>query len=213
MVIHRPLDEVLRSWSQVAVLRALIDTVTGYTGNEMGRMTGMQPRSALKALTILEELGIVRRQRGGRDHIFTLNREHFLVREALLPLYATERRFSEALKDELSASLTKWIVAAVVFGSSAKGEETAQSDYDLCCVVAKEGDKEVVGDVVRGQAAELLRVYGVKIAPLIFTVEEFKKRARTQLGKEILRNGKLVAGQEIKKVIESHGKANRPKSR
>ncbi|MGA2623864.1 MAG: helix-turn-helix domain-containing protein [Bacteroidota bacterium] len=86
MIMHRVLDEVLRSWSHVAVLRALMDTSTGFTGNEVARVSGMQPRSALKALSSLEELGIVRRQRGGRDHLFTLNREHFLVREALLPI-------------------------------------------------------------------------------------------------------------------------------
>ena len=86
MVIHRPFDEVLRSWSHVAVLRAILDSAVGLTGNEIARVSGMQPRSALKALTSLEELGIVHRQRGGRDHLFTLNRDHFLTREGLLPL-------------------------------------------------------------------------------------------------------------------------------
>ena len=58
-------------------LRALIDTNSGFTGNEVARVSGMNPRSAFKALTSLENLGIVNRQIGGRDHIFTLKPRAF----------------------------------------------------------------------------------------------------------------------------------------
>lgn len=64
MVFHRSLDEVFRSWTRVAVLRTLWDTATGFTGNQVARAAGMHPRSAFKALTALETLGMVQRQRG-----------------------------------------------------------------------------------------------------------------------------------------------------
>ena len=52
MIIYRAFDEVFRTWSNVAVIRALLDTNTGFTGNEVARAASMHPNSALKALKI-----------------------------------------------------------------------------------------------------------------------------------------------------------------
>jgi len=201
--MHRVLDEVLRSWSHVAVLRALLDTSTGFSGNEVARVSGMHPRSALKALSSLEELGIVRRQRGGRDHLFTLNREHFLVRDALLPIYHAERQFPEVVKTYLSASLGSPAVSAVLFGSAARGEETPSSDLDVCCIVKTEKQKETVRQHLDAISSELYRKFGVKVAPVYFTLEELGKKAKSSLVKSILSHGTVIAGRNPKDIL--HG--------
>ncbi len=201
MIIHRVFDEVFRSWSHVAVLRALLDTSTGSTGNEVARVSGMQPRSALKALTSLEALGIVRRQRGGRDHIFTLNREHFIVRDAILSLYNSERQFPEVLVNELKAILKSPVVSAVMFGSAARREETPQSDLDICCVVKSEKQKDVVRDILNDQAGILFRKYGVKISPLLFTVDELRKKSKNQIIKSIIEDGRVITGKNPKVLL------------
>lgn len=201
MVIHRALDEVFRSWSHVAVLRALLDTSTGCSGNEVARVAGMHPRSALKALTSLEELGIVYRQRGGRDHLFTLNREHYLVRDAILSLYHSERQFPEVLTTTLAAILGKPVISAVVFGSVAKKEESAQSDFDLCCIVRTEAQKEVAREMLDSEAPSLYQKFGVKIAPVYFTLEELRKKSRGPLVKDIVTHGKLIAGKHPKDLL------------
>ncbi len=144
MVIHRPFDEVLRSWSHVAVLRTLLDSAVGFTGNHVARVSKMQPRSALKALSSLEVLGIVRRQRGGRDHLFTLNRQHLLVQEGLIPLYQAESKHERTLEDSLAAALEGKVIAALIFGSVARREEMPESDLDLCCVVQTENQKDII---------------------------------------------------------------------
>ena len=201
MVIHRALDEVFRSWSHVAVVRALLDTTSGCTGSEVGRISGMQPRSALKALTSLEQLGIVRRQRGRRDHIFTLNRDHVLMRDAILPLYHSERQFPEALFTTLAAILKSPLVSAVVFGSVAKREETPLSDLDLCCIVNTEKQKDAVREKLDGEAASLYRKFGVRVALLLFTVKEFRAKSKSRLVKDIVDHGRLIAGKNLKVVL------------
>lgn len=201
MVIHRALDEVFRSWSHVAVLRALLDTSIGCSGNEVARVAGMHPRSALKALTSLEELGIVHRQRGGRDHLFTLNREHYLVRDAIVSLYHSERQFPEVLTTTLAAILGKPVISAVVFGSVAKKEESAQSDFDLCCIVKTEAQKEVVREMLDSEAPRLYQKFGVKIAPVYFTLEELRKKSKSPLVKDILKQGKLITGKHLKDLL------------
>ncbi len=185
----------------MAVLRALLDTTSGCTGSEVGRISGMQPRSALKALTSLEQLGIVRRQRGGRDHIFTLNRDHVLVRDAILSLYRSERQFPEVLFTTLAAVLKSPVVSAVVFGSVAKREETPLSDLDLCCIVNTEKQKDAVREKLDREAASLDRKFGVRVALLLFTVEEFRAKSKSRLVKDIVDHGRLITGKDLKGVL------------
>lgn len=203
MLIHHTLDEVFRSWSHVAVLRALLDTTNGFTGNEVARVAGMQPRSAFKALTALEELGMVRRQRGGRDHLFTLNREHFLIRDAILPLYHSELQFSNVVVTALSTILKKPVLCAVIFGSVAREEETPRSDLDLCCMVQKENEKDIVREMLDSESSSLYRKFGVKVAPVFFTLAEFRQRAKKKnpLIREIIEHGKVIVGKNPKVLL------------
>ena len=124
MVFHHVWDRVFSTWSHVAVLRALQDSAQGSTGREIARLSGMNHRSCLQALTELEEIFLIRRARGGRDHIFTLNREHLLVEEVILPMLALERGFSRSLFTYLSKRLRKHARSIIVFGSVTRNEET-----------------------------------------------------------------------------------------
>ena len=205
MIVHRPYDEVLRSWSHVAVLRALLDSNSGLSGNQVARMSGMQPRSALKALSSLEELGIVRRQRGGRDHLFTLNRSHHLVSEGLLPLYSAETSFLRDLEQSLSSILTKRVMCAVMYGSVVRRQETAQSDLDLFCLVRSEKDKEALRQSLMKAAPSLHSRFAVKLAPLFFTLAELKKNLKSPFVKQLLKEGRALVGQLPKKI--ARGKA------
>lgn len=203
MIIHRPFDDVLRSWSHVAVLRTLLDSNVGISGNEVARVSGMHPRSALKALSSLEALGIVRRQRGGRDHLFTLNREHFLVSEGLFPLYRAEIAFLSSIEESLSIALGKKVLTALLFGSTVKREETPQSDLDLLCIAKSEHSIDLVRQILASEAPVLYKRFGVKLAPVFFTLEEFKKRARSQFVKGILKEGKVIVGRSPQGLL--HG--------
>jgi predicted nucleotidyltransferase len=198
MVIHRVLDEVFRSWSNVAVLRALIDTASGFTGNEAARLSGMHPRSALKALTILEELGIVHRQRGGRDHLFTLNRENYLVQNAILPLYRIEQKFKEVLLKEITLKLKNHVLSIVMFGSTARKEENPRSDLDICLIVKTPGEKNTVREVLNSIVNSLNKKYGIKVAPVFFTLDEIRKKKKSLLVKDIINEGEVIFGKNPK---------------
>ncbi len=203
MIIHRVFDEVFRSWSHVAVLRALLDTTTGLSGNETARVAGMHPRSALKALSSLEILGIVCRQRGGRDHIFTLNRNHALVRDAIIPMYEEERKFRERIFSVIVHVVKKYVVSAVIFGSVARKEESAGSDLDLCCIVSIAKDKDAVREKLNVASKDWNKTFGIKIAPVILTTYELKKKSRTQLVKDLINDGIVIAGKSPKVIL--HG--------
>ena len=204
MVLYRVMNEVFRSWTHVAVMRALFDTTNGLSGNAVARSAGMHPRSALKALTSLEALHLVRRQRGGRDHIFTLNRKHFLFEKAILPVYSGERALRSSLEETLAGMLSPVVVSAIIFGSVARHEEVPGSDLDLCCVVRVSADKDRIRDLVSRYAPVLMERYGVNLTPLLFTVSEFRRKSGTRLARNILSEGKVIAGISPGRIL--HGK-------
>ncbi len=201
MVIHRVFDELFRTWSNVAVLRALLDTNTGFSGNEVARVSGMNPRSAFKALTSLEELGIVNRIVGGRDHIFSLNREHFLVQEIILKIYSTENKFIEEIKNALSAILKKRVYSAVIFGSVARKEEKSLSDLDICCIVNSQIDVTFISHTLNQESQKLYKKFGIKLAPVIFMKSQFIRKKKSKLIKGIVEEGILITGKSLKGLI------------
>ena len=201
MVINRVLDEIFRTWSNVAVLRALLDTNTGFSGNEVARVAGMNPRSAFKALTSLEELGLVNRVVGGRDHIFTLNREHYLVQEIILKIYPIESRFINEVIRSLSAILKGHVYSAVIFGSVARKEEKSLSDLDICCIVNSSSEVLFARDLLNKKSSMLYKKYGIRLAPVVFMKAQFMRKRKTKLIKDIAEKGISVTGKSIKGLL------------
>jgi len=201
MVIYHVLDEVFRNGSQVSVIRPLLDTTSGCSGNEVARMSRIHPLSALKALTVLEQLGIVNRQRGGRDHIFTLNRNHYLVKRVLVPLYQAEQDMLKEITHTITLVLKRSVLNATIFGSVAKREETPMSDFDLCCVVKTESQKEIIRNHFNSQSQKLRQTFGIRVAPIFFTLNELKSKSKTQLVHDILDHGLCIAGKELKVLL------------
>lgn len=202
MIIHRAFDEVFRSWSHVAVLRAIRDTAVGLTGNQVARAAGMQPRSALRALTSLEQLGIVRRQRGGRDHLFTLNRDHFLVSRGIIPLYDVEEKLLSAISSAIEKSAKGWAVSVILFGSVARKEERASSDFDLCCIVRSESQKKDLQRKLDSLSSKLYKQFGARLSPLYFSLQEFRNKIESgnPLARQIVEEGRVIVGKGVKEL-------------
>jgi predicted nucleotidyltransferase len=203
MVLHRVWDRVFSTWSHVAVVRALQDSAHGSTGREIARLSGMNHRSCLQALTELEELSLIHRVRGGRDHIFSLNRQHLLVEEGILPLLALERSFSRAVFTHLAKRLTKQAKSIIVFGSVTRNEEIPSSDLDVCLVVRAQKDRASAEAAVHAIAPELLSRFGVKLAPFILTHKEFVRKSKRDLPPvhDIVKEGVVISGMSIKGLL------------
>lgn len=201
MVIHRTLDEIFRTWSNIAVLRALLDTKTGASGNEVARLSGMNPRSAFKALTLLEELGLVYRQIGGRDHLFTLNRDNYFVQEAIVNLFEVESNFRKEIIKSLEAILKKRVYSAVIFGSTARKEENVLSDLDICCIVNSAIDRIFVSDALNKKTQMLYKKFGIKLTPIFFLKSQFMKKKKNKLIRSIANEGILITGKHPRDLI------------
>ena len=204
MVLHHVLDYVFSTWSHIAVLRVLKDVLHPLSGREVARQAGMNHRSCLRALSALEDLRLVIRQRGGRDHLFTINREHRLIHDAILPLLEVEAGFANSVGSALAGKLGKQVTSLILFGSVARREETPNSDLDLCLVVPTSAAKEKALEKVHALAPAILRFYGIRISPLAYSVQEFRRAARKGHPpvSAIISEGKVLAGASLKEVLD-----------
>jgi len=202
MLFHRVLDETLAAWSHLAVLRALQDAAQGMSGRELARQAGLSHQACDRAVSRLEKLHILQRQRSGRAHFFTLNHNHRLVTEALLPLLAAERRFFPEFCKVIRKRFRKSTLAVILFGSVARKQENSSSDVDLCLIVRRAQDKSSVEVAAHQAGPVFFRLFGAKLAPILFTAGEFRKKARQNLPPvaDILKDGVVISGQSLREL-------------
>jgi len=203
MKINNVLNEIFTRTADVAVLRAIHNSALGLSGREIARLAGISPKTSLSVLTNLENTGIVIRQRGGRDHLFTLNREHYLVKEGIIPLLNIENDFIKILLNDIKKSIGTYTISIILFGSVIRKEETMESDLDLCIVYGNLQQKNKITSTLNEISPKIRMKYGVSISPFYISEKEFKKRAQKNLPpvSEIIKEGKSFYGKSIKELI------------
>ncbi len=205
MIFNKVLSSIFSSSSHIAVLRALQHYKVGISGREIARLSGLSPKSALYALSSLENIKIVTRVIGGRDHLFTLNRENYLVNNGILPILQIEDNFLPQLLSLIKQKLSKQCISIILFGSVARNEETPESDLDICFVVQNKKTQNNILHAVHNLQDRVFNVYGASLAPVYFTLDEFRKRASKNLPpvNSIISEGILISGKPI--GIITHG--------
>lgn len=193
-IISRPLDIVLSVPSHIAILRALKDVREGLSGREIARRTGFNHQTIAESLGRLEIRGIVHRLGAGRNQLFRLNRASNLVREVLLPLLTAEQKQYILMQDDLAGVVSGHCLSAVIFGSAARGEETAASDLDILLIVEKKtpGVQEIVRALVRTG----MESWGIRVSPIAITRSAFIRRATKgdDLVSNVLNEGVVLWG-------------------
>lgn len=203
MIFHRILDHIFYSYSSIAVLRALQHVNKGLTGREISRNAGITPRSALNSLTNLENFKIVSRTIGGRDHIFTLNRNHYIVKNGILPLLESETSFLPEILSLIKRKLSKKTVSIILFGSVARKQEEVQSDLDICLVIPDKSVQKEVEKIKSDLFYILSEKYGATLAVIIVTKDQFRKRGIKNLSpvNNIIKEGNVISGKPIKLLL------------
>ncbi|KUO63642.1 hypothetical protein APF79_00095 [bacterium BRH_c32] len=201
MIINKVINELFSAPSSISVLRELAKRNVGVSGREIARFANVTPQSAHNALSKLEALKIVKREFVGKSHYFILNRKHFLYNQIIKPIFETEIEFTKTLFNKIKKELSKTTESILLFGSTARNEETAQSDLDICIVY--NSDKKRIEEIVSRLRDYLYDEYGVTFAPFYITSREFKKRAKHNMSpiNSIVLEGKLISGKSIKGTI------------
>jgi predicted nucleotidyltransferase len=138
---------------------------------EISRLTGVPAGSLHRELRALTDAGLLLREPAGNQVRYSANRACPIFAE-LAEIFRKTSGLVDLLRDAL-APLAIRIVAAFVFGSIAKGAETATSDVDVY-VIGDVGFTEVVGAL-----SPLRERLGREINPVVVTREDFRAQRRS----------------------------------
>lgn len=164
------ISKALFSDSQSRVFRWVFgQPERGYHLNELRRLTGLGSASLQRELGKLAAAGLVRSEKVGNLRRFQANTESPVYEE--LAALTRKTLGAQPLLQEALAPMKSKLDLAFVYGSIAKGTDTAKSDIDVMLV----GDDLLLSDVLK----LLLPVeaqLGRKIHPTLYTLAEYKRR-------------------------------------
>jgi predicted nucleotidyltransferase len=165
------LSDALFSKTQQRVLGVLFGRPDqSFFANEIVRLAGGGFGAVHRELAVLETAGLITVTRIGNQKHYQANREAPIYEE-LRGIVLKTVGLADVLRKAL-APLARRIRAAFVYGSVAKGTDTARSDIDLMVI----GDDVEYADVFKvTSGAE--PVLGRKINPTVLTSRELKKES------------------------------------
>jgi len=135
------LDNIFNNVIKVRVLRHFSIGFGGETGRELAKVALVSQAATRKPLQELTETGILTRKIVGRSHSYTLNKKNIVVLRGLLPLFQLEANLLRELGRLLEKECAGLFDSAILFGSLARGEATAESDWDVL-ILCKDSNAE-----------------------------------------------------------------------
>lgn len=163
------LDDVFRDRSHVRVLRALDGLPQGLAASvrEISRRAGITHPTASRALSLLEEQGVVQVQRSARADLYRFAPKH-VVTERIEALFEWEREVQRELAQLIVQGLHSSVREAYLFGSAVWGDMEPGSDIDLALVCAPH-DVEEFEQSVAGLAEAIRERFGNRLNALVRT--------------------------------------------
>ena len=138
-------------------------------GREIARRTGLPAGTITRELTKLAEVGLLKRTKRGNQQVYSADTSGPIFAELASILRKTSG-LAEVLLQALAPAAPK-LRLAFVFGSVARGQESAGSDVDVM----------LVGDLGFREAVELLHpcqtTLGREVNPKLFSAREFTDKA------------------------------------
>ncbi len=199
MSLHEYIPEIFNGEADARVLRAL-STYRGkiFTIRELGRTAGVSHPEVSMIVRKLEKKSIVTIQPVGRALQVALNKDSYVTRSILEPMFAAERATVERIVSLIARFFKdKRIISVAIFGSFARGSERPESDIDLLIITP---DRELAlscasraWDAVKGQ-------FGPAISPIVMTRAEFLRFPSSDLAKSILEEYIHVCGTDLKEL-------------
>jgi predicted nucleotidyltransferase len=181
-----------------------VRTEAELSGREIARAVGISHVICNRSLQELSQHGLVKMRKAGRSILYSLNKEHILVNEILIPLFLKEKR--------LFISLTKTIIdplsgprpiSIILFGSQTD-EKMARpdSDFDILCVVPDKINLRKLKHEISKAEAQIEREFGNRISLLIMKKGEFlrRKEKHDSLLMNIEKKNKLLFGKHLRDI-------------
>ena len=141
-------------------------------GREIARRTGLPAGTITRELTRLAEVGLLKRTKRGNQQVYSADTSGPIFAELASILRKTSG-LADVLVQALAPAAPK-LRLAFVFGSVARGQETAGSDIDVMLIGAA-SFRQAVAALHPTQA-----VLGREVNPKVFATREFTDKAGSE---------------------------------
>ncbi|MBO3276442.1 nucleotidyltransferase domain-containing protein [Pseudomonas schmalbachii] len=163
------LDTLFGTQRQRVLSRLLLHPDERLHVRELARLTGTHAGSLHRELARLADAGLLLRARQGNQVLYQANRS-CPVFEELAGLFRKTAGVVDILRMALQP-LAEQIAFAFVFGSVARGEESANSDVDVLLIGENLDFAQVVQALYPSQEA-----LGREVNPVVYAPLEFKRK-------------------------------------
>lgn len=191
--IRYPLTSILGSPGNVRVLRALISERSPQSAPQLARAAGLTPQGARLVLDTLARQQLVKVYGSDRTQLHELNASHAFA-HALVTLFREEQQRWETLLTSIREMLAEYgtaVRAAWLYGSVARGEDTANSDLDLALLVRS----HTIADQIREDLMLLEDAQQLRISLTALTSKELAALPETDpWWLDVVRDGRILMG-------------------
>lgn len=202
MLINRYLEMVLGSKVKVKILRVLLTYPTKkFTLRELARSCSTVHSPVQRALSDLQEMNLISRERVGTANVIIFNTKSYLF-QPLQTLFQWEAQTKRHLGKELQ-SLIPPVKMAVLFGSIQHGDEKPTSDIDILVVA---DSKKAVEKRLEEDRLRIIKQFGNRLEAHLFTEKELKRKMNAPFVRELLKDYTLLKGKDLIKKWWKHDK-------
>jgi len=199
-----PLNSIFDQFSKLKVLRLLTRTDAELSGREIAKAVGISHVICNRSLQELSRHGLIRMRKAGRSILYSLNKDHILVKDFLTPLFLKENRLFSLLKKLLLEKLSEpKPLSIVLFGSQIKKERARpDSDFDIMFILPNDIDLKKFKREIAQSEAKIERIFGNRAALLIMKKNEFLKRRDKgdSLLLSVEKENKLIFGKHLREI-------------
>lgn len=209
-IFFHPLDIALSTGAKVRILRILVHTESPVSGRQIAALGGTGLLSTQRALRELVAIGVVALQETRSQHLYSLNAENELVRDALVPLFMAEARRIGAAFDairailDLSSEPLVGVRGAYLLGSAARGADTPESDFDVLVAVEGSAAAEAAHDALSGAAPEFFTRFGLRLSPVVLELATLRRMHADgdPLPLALVDEGRRILGPHAEELLE-----------
>jgi predicted nucleotidyltransferase len=201
MKYDKILEDIFGQKVKLRILRYLVSNPEGGSARSIAVASDVNHWQCSKTLKALQSSGILTLKISGRNHNYALNKDAYLVKDIIEPLFIKEKEYLGALLKGSNALSSKCVESVSVFGSTARGDSRKESDVDLFVVV--KDSKEKVSAQFDNEKQALSNRFGLKTSPYYVTEKELKNRftQKDPLIKEVVRDYITIKGKTIGELL------------
>lgn len=168
------LEYILNSRHKVRILRLLATRPEWiFSLSEISRELGIPKNSTGRSIKPLAEYNILREFKKGKSTVYQINRNNYIAKDMLLPLFYNEEAYPINAAREFCQKLKGKVSVGIVFGSAAKKKMQPTSDIDIALILKH--PKAIEGDIEELKE-KYFRDKGIILSVHTYATDEFKKR-------------------------------------